>query len=188
MAARSSSTSGLDVLDLGGRYVIIASDATGFGNTLSVDPLRMIGEHISLRACRASTRWEQEEALRMAGRHQISMPIAEVLPLKDVQTAHQHQAESARVGQNSLDALSSRFCSFGAEHRDADAFGGEHVGVLASRRSRSSLQCVDWRQRGRDQAGVHRALNRGVDAVRFPSTGALSYSQPVGLARRGWPS
>ncbi len=90
---------GMDVLDLGGRYVIIASDATGFGNTLSVDPLRMIGKHISLRACRASTRWEQEEVLRMAGRGQISMPIAEVLPLEDAQTAHQHQAESAKVGK-----------------------------------------------------------------------------------------
>jgi NADPH:quinone reductase-like Zn-dependent oxidoreductase len=90
---------GMDVLDLGGRYVLIASDASHFGNTLSVDPLRMIGKHISLRACRASTRSEQEEVMRMAARGQISMPIAEVLPFEEVQAAHRHQAESAQVGK-----------------------------------------------------------------------------------------
>jgi NADPH:quinone reductase-like Zn-dependent oxidoreductase len=90
---------GMDVLDLGGRHVLIASDATHFGNTLSVDPLRMIGKHISLRACRASTRREQEQVMGMAARGQISMPIAEILPFEEVQTAHRHQAEGARVGK-----------------------------------------------------------------------------------------
>jgi NADPH:quinone reductase-like Zn-dependent oxidoreductase len=90
---------GMGVLDLGGRYVIIASEATGFGNTLGVDPLRMIGKHISLRACRASTRWEQEEVLRMAARRQIAMPIAEVFPIDEVQAAHRHHERGAQVGK-----------------------------------------------------------------------------------------
>lgn len=63
----------LDVCDLGGRYVMISSQAERFGDAVTVDPLKMIGKHLSLRACRASTRWEQEEVLRMAGRGQISM-------------------------------------------------------------------------------------------------------------------
>lgn len=95
---------GLDVCDLGGRFVMIASATERLGDSVAIDPLKMIGKHLSVRGCRSSTRWEQEEVLRMAGRGQISMPIAEVLPLSDVRAAHQHQADAAHVGKIVLTA------------------------------------------------------------------------------------
>jgi NADPH:quinone reductase len=90
---------GLDAADLEGRFVMITSEAERLGDTVAIEPLRMIGKHMSIRGCRASTRWEQEEVLRMAGRGQISMPIAEVLPLSEIRAAHEHQAASAHVGK-----------------------------------------------------------------------------------------
>lgn len=89
----------MDVLDLGGRYVLISSEATTFGNSLGIDPLRLIGKHISLRVCRSATHRDQETVVRLAEKGKIAMPIAEVVPLAEVARAHELQERSAHVGK-----------------------------------------------------------------------------------------
>jgi NADPH:quinone reductase-like Zn-dependent oxidoreductase len=89
----------MDVLDLSGRYVLISSEATTFGNSLGIDPLRLIGKHLSLRVCRSATRRDQETVVRLAEKGKISMPVAEVVPLAEVARAHELQERSAHVGK-----------------------------------------------------------------------------------------
>ena len=89
----------MEVLDLSGRYVLISAEATTFGNSLAVDPLRLIGKHISLRVCRSATRRDQETVVRLAEKGKISMPVAEVVPLAEVARAHELQERSAHVGK-----------------------------------------------------------------------------------------
>lgn len=92
-------TFGLEALDLGGRFVMIGNGPGGPGELQGIDPLKMIGKELSVRASRGQTRWDQVEALRMAARGQISMPVAEVLPLAEIRRAHELQEAAAHVGK-----------------------------------------------------------------------------------------
>jgi NADPH:quinone reductase-like Zn-dependent oxidoreductase len=92
-------TFGTDVLDLGGRLVMIASDLNSIDGTMGYSPFRMVGKEISMRGSRGQTRWEQEAVMQMAARKQISMPVAEVLPLSDIQLGHELQEKAAHVGK-----------------------------------------------------------------------------------------
>jgi D-arabinose 1-dehydrogenase-like Zn-dependent alcohol dehydrogenase len=86
---------GLDALDLGGQLIMIGNGADRPGDLQAIAPLKMIPKELSIRAARGQTRWDQMEALRLAGCGQVSMPIAKVLPLGDIRIAHEHQAPAA---------------------------------------------------------------------------------------------
>jgi NADPH:quinone reductase-like Zn-dependent oxidoreductase len=88
-----------DAIDLGGRLVLIASEAAGVDDTVSVSPLRMIGKEMSVLGSRGATRREQEVALQLAARGQVWMPIAEIIPFSEVRRGHELQAACAHVGK-----------------------------------------------------------------------------------------